>query len=120
MISETEIFSWLDNSEIVSDYKVIDFQSDDVSFLLKLKIEFIDKSNLFTRESAERNLRKYSFHWQSQDGSLIIRWDNAGHYPNLSTFPHHRHEHIESNVLENAEVSLLDILKHISKNFSKE
>ncbi len=119
MTSETEIFNWLDNSDIVSNYQVLEFQEDEVSFILKLKIEFIDKSELFTRESIKRNLRKYSFHWQSGDGVLIVRWDNAQHHRELSTFPHHRHEHDGSNVQENEEVTLLDILKFILKKFFK-
>lgn len=26
---------------------------------------------------------KYSSHWQTADGNLIKRWDNAPHYPNM-------------------------------------
>jgi hypothetical protein len=72
MTSETEIFNWLDDSQIVSQYEVLDFQQDDESYFLKLKIKFVDKSELFTRESVKRNLRNYSFHWQSEEGLLII------------------------------------------------
>ena len=120
MTSETEIFNWLDNSQTVSRYEVLDFQEDNESYLLKLKIEFTDKSELFTRESIKRNLRKYSFHWQSEDGLLIIRWDNADHHRELATFPHHRHEQNEDNVMENKEVALIDILKFILNKFFKD
>ncbi|MDM8524341.1 DUF6516 family protein [Desulfococcaceae bacterium HSG8] len=34
---------------------------------------------------------KYSFHWQDSDGKLIRRWDNAPHFPNISTHPFHIH-----------------------------
>ncbi len=119
MTSETEIFNWLDNSRIVSHYEVLDFQEENESFLLKLKIKFVDKSELFTRESVKKNLRKYSFHWQSEDGLLIIRWDNANHHRELSTFPHHRYEQDEDNVKENQEVTLMEILKYILNRFFK-
>ena len=33
----------------------------------------------------------YSYHWTAADGSLIRRWDNTPHYPNLPGFPHHVH-----------------------------
>jgi len=36
-------------------------------------------------------LLKYSFHWQSADGALNRRWDNAPHYPELPNAPHHVH-----------------------------
>lgn len=119
MISETEIFKWLDSSEIVSNYEVLEFQEDTESFLLKLKIEFKNKSELFARESINRKLRKYSFHWRSENGQLIMRWDNAKHHKELSTFPHHRHEYSEENVLENIEVGLIDILKLIENQLLK-
>jgi hypothetical protein len=35
--------------------------------------------------------RTYRIHWQSADGQLKRRWDNAPHYPEISTFPHHVH-----------------------------
>ncbi len=35
---------------------------------------------------------KYRYHLQLADGRLIKRWDNVPHYPDLPTFPHHRHE----------------------------
>jgi hypothetical protein len=46
-------------------------------------------------------LRTYRIHWQSADGQLRRRWDNAPHYPGIWTFPHHVHvgpsDHIESS-----------------------
>ena len=43
-------------------------------------------------------LLKYSFHWQSADGALKRRWDNAPHYPELPDAPHH--VHCESEVVQ--------------------
>ena len=34
---------------------------------------------------------KYSFHWQTRDGTLVRRWDNAKHHPELERFPDHVH-----------------------------
>lgn len=33
----------------------------------------------------------YRIHWQSGDGQLKRRWDNAPHRQDISTFPHHVH-----------------------------
>ncbi len=33
----------------------------------------------------------YSYHCADADGNLIVRWDNAPHFPDLPGFPHHRH-----------------------------
>jgi hypothetical protein len=47
---------------------------------------------------ANVQLLKYSFHWQSPDGTLKRRWDNAPHYPELPNAPHH--VHCESEVVQ--------------------
>jgi hypothetical protein len=33
----------------------------------------------------------YVYHYQSQFGELIFRYDNTPHHNDLDTFPHHRH-----------------------------
>ena len=35
--------------------------------------------------------RTYAFQWMEADGSLRQRWDNAPHWPDIATFPHHTH-----------------------------
>ena len=37
------------------------------------------------------NRVNYKFHYQDADGNLVFRYDNAPHYPYLSTFPAHKH-----------------------------
>jgi len=88
---KSEIFSWLDNSNFIEEYVVLDFKTEINSFYLKMKIIFIDKSILFTREFFDTKVRDYSFHWQDTDGNLICRWDNAPFHKDVPTFPHHKH-----------------------------
>lgn len=35
---------------------------------------------------------KYRYHLQTSDGTLVSRWDNAPHHPDVPSFPHHRHD----------------------------
>ena len=42
-------------------------------------------------EEEEVYLKDYSVHWQRADGSLMQRWDNAPHHPELENFPYHTH-----------------------------
>ena len=35
---------------------------------------------------------RYNYHYQRADGTLIFRYDNAPHHPDLPGFPEHRHE----------------------------
>ena len=36
-------------------------------------------------------LVKYKYHWQTKDGKLIKRWDNAPHHKELETYPDQVH-----------------------------
>ena len=35
--------------------------------------------------------RKYAYQWMEPGGKLRRRWDNAPHWPTISTSPHHIH-----------------------------
>ncbi len=63
-------------------------------FRISIKLRNGDRAELFeyVRE-IEGTLRilKYSYHWQRQDGTLVRRWDNARHHPELEYFPDHVH-----------------------------
>ena len=42
---------------------------------------------------------------------MLFRYDNTKHYPNISTFPHHKH--IQNRVLESTEPEIRNILYEI-------
>lgn len=80
----------------------------------KLKVFFKDGSVIFLRKIIIENiLFDYSYHWQRADNSLIMRWDNASHFPDISTFPHHKHVGSETNVSSSQEQSLPEVLLFI-------
>lgn len=62
----------------------------------------------------EVQVTKYSFHWQSADGPLRKRWDNAAHHPEVSSHPHHVHDDTEANVLPHGPVSVEEVLAIIA------
>ena len=53
----------------------------------------------------------YSYHYQSSDGTLIFRYDNAPHHRHVSTFPHHKH--MGNDVLDSKPPHLIDVLREI-------
>lgn len=108
-----EIFKWLDKQAYVLSYEVLEFRQHETAFYWKLKIIFVDNSVLFSKEYIAGSLRKYSFHWQSAEGILNIRWDNAPHYPHIQTHPHHKHVETEENVMESDDISLEDVLDYV-------
>ena len=58
---------------------------------------------------------KYSFHWQDAAGQLRQRWDNAAHHPEVSTHPHHVHDHdAEAQVHPHGPISAEEVLTLIA------
>jgi hypothetical protein len=56
---------------------------------------------------------RYAYHYQSQSGEMIFRYDNAPHYPNISTYPHHKHV---GDAVEPAHVpDLSEVLRQIEQ-----
>jgi hypothetical protein len=114
----------LQTLSIFSDY-IISFEvllQETRSDLRKTKIKLLLKDNsvLFIREIIiDNKLFDYSYHWQTEQGKLKIRWDNAAHYPDISTFPHHKHVDDENNIEVSYEQNLHDVMDYIKKQLSK-
>ena len=108
-----EIFHSLEQSPIVSNFDVLEFRTWEDGFYYKIKIHIQDGSLLFAREFFNRNERHYSYHWQSSEGGLLIRWDDAPHHRHLSTFPHHKH--VGETVAASLPISLVQVLEEIKK-----
>jgi len=58
----------------------------------------LEMFELFAVEDQTICVQKYSFHWQTRNGGLIKRWDNAAHHPEVKTHLHHIHDGVELNV----------------------
>jgi hypothetical protein len=70
--------------------------------LIRGDLFFADGSRLHFRElvNAQEGVQRlmYSYHYQEEGGSLQFRYDDTPHHPELSSFPHHRHDAKEENV----------------------
>lgn len=60
------------------------------------RIKFHDGSLLEFGETVVRQnrqiiKRRYAYHYQNAVGDLVFRYDNAPHYPDVATYPHHKH-----------------------------
>ncbi len=109
-----DVFKWLDDHSLVSSYIVNDFKNSDSALYLNLEILLVDGTELHVREYVDLEHRKYSFHWQSASAELIARWDNAPHFPDLTTFPHHRHE-ADGKVVESHDISFDEVMSFIQE-----
>ncbi len=108
-----EIFNWLSNNEFITDYKILEYWTKTDESYIKLKINFVDYSELHVREHLDSELKTYSYHWQDSEKILIIRWDNAPHHADISSFPHHVHEGSEENVKESYDITISEVMKYI-------
>ncbi len=107
------------HSEIISSYTILKDSFIDDRYTFEIKIEFTDKSKLENREVFlfidDIVKRRYKFHWMNSDNSLILRWDNAPHHPNIKNFPFHLHREKEDVIEESSEMTLGSVLTFIKK-----
>ncbi len=86
-------------SAIVQSWTVTHFDREGADFRLKAQVSFVDGSQLHIRQVVlDGCLLKYAYQWQAQTGALIMRWDNAEHWPEVVTFPHHKHVALHDQV----------------------
>ena len=111
------IISALNKSKLFSSMVVLDLIDEDSVKLIKIKAKTLDSSILYITELHTHDYQKYSYHWQKENGELIIRWDNKPHWKNLKTFPHHRHE--KGKVYSSHRINIDDVIKVIQESFKK-
>lgn len=104
--------------DIIQYHQIELWENEPTTYRFKARIEFTDRSLLFIRDYLFPRGRKYVYHWQREDGTLFVRWDNSPHWKKIATFPHHKHVDSQNNVVESTEVFLDDILDIIRERFS--
>src|SRR5437667_11527342 len=106
------IVAVLRQSPLVRDLEVGEMIDEAGVQLLRVRAEIIDGSLLYVREAIFPHTSKYSYHWQSRTGEMLLRWDNAPHHPAISTHPHHKHE--GERIDPSMRVSIEDVLDELA------
>jgi hypothetical protein len=99
--------------DVVAHFEVVELIDEETVKLIKVKVEFIDHSQLHLTELHTIIYQKYSYHIQSSSGELIARWDNSPHWPDLSTFPHHIHE--DKSVHPSERITITEVLAFVRR-----
>ncbi len=87
---------------------------------IRAEIKFADSSILRIREfvSVETIISRdmYAYQYMDAMNTLIFRYDNTPHHKklNLPTYPHHKHDSSEENVILSAAPKLLEVLQEIT------
>ena len=70
--------------------------------------EFVDVKSMVER-------LMYAYQYMDADGNLVFRYDNSGHHRelDLSTYPHHKHDGSQDNIISSSAPSLNAILSEI-------
>lgn len=88
----------LRSSPKVTTFQIIDNDPvEEGDFLFKIRCELTSGHILQIRLRAVAGRLRYSY--QELSDKPLQRWDNAPHFPHLSTFPHHYHDP-RGNVVE--------------------
>ena len=86
---------------------------------LRVALKFPRRSHLSVRlivlvSDDIPSLKEYSFHYMTDDGVTVFRYDNSEHYPGLPNSPHHKHEGPEERVITCRQPSIRKVRDEIS------
>lgn len=98
---------------ILSSELMIDARTEKIG-LVKGSITFLDNSKLFSTEYLDLRFKteklSYAFHYQDMNGTMIFRYDNAAHRPNL---PFADHKHIKTDIVEASIPELSGVVEEV-------
>ena len=60
----------------------------------------------------------YRIHVQRSDGTLLFRYDNARHHPELDTFPHHKHVGADERVVPAEQPSIHRVANELATHLN--
>ena len=101
-------------ADIIQDVEVERFRVVGASYELRASIVLKDGSTLFVKDYLfVDGTRKYAYHWQDREGHLRCRWDNAPHWQEVASHPHHQHMGAEGVVIASEVRTPEDALQYI-------
>ncbi|MFN6143046.1 MAG: DUF6516 family protein [Pseudanabaena sp.] len=115
------IRNFLNGLAIVQKFELeTEARADYIGFI-RVIVYFQDGTILHIREFVDVELSidrgKYSYQYMDQDDRLIFRYDNAPHHQklNISTFPHHKHQQQENNIVSSNAPFIEEICQEIEQ-----
>lgn len=112
-----DIFYLLKENHIVKDAEILSLLQGGNFYYLKIKAYIVNDTLLFIKIYLSDTEYDYSFHWQDKEGTLIARWDNAPHHPEIGTYPHHIHTPL--GIKDSYDITLQDVLEQLMKRIGE-
>jgi len=117
-----ELVALLERSGFCENIRIIE-----TSFFSATKFAFRIRTIIFSSISFQirvyYNHEHYDYSYQVFGAEPLCRWDNAEHFPELKTFPHHYHS-IDGNVVQSPlsgspATDLMIVLEELRRLFGK-
>ncbi len=108
-------------SHIISDFSSSEKAYSNDKGFIEGEVVFTDDSQLDfaeVKDMEQEGKKKYRYHYMDEDKKMLFRYDNAKHYPDLPTFPHHKHT--PDGVEASEEPELGDVLSEIESKVVSE
>ncbi|MGI0481222.1 toxin TumE [Geminocystis sp. CENA526] len=108
--------------EVINHFRNVDIEHYKEEILtteranIKIRLRFNHKYLLEINEAiivSENKLKTldYRYHFQDEHNRLIFRYDSTPHFPNLSTFPHHKH--LSNDVISCQKPEITEVLEEV-------
>ena len=87
--------------------------------VIRGRLDFVDNSILYWREYVDVEMKEdrlmYAYQYMDSSKELVFRYDNTGHHKKLGlpTYPHHKHQGREDNVVPSGAIDLATVLQEI-------
>ncbi len=80
------------HAALFRSWRVVSYEQEGEAYALQVMAVLADGSRLELRDYLFADgSRKYAYQWMTAEGVLRQRWDNAPHWPDVATAPHHVH-----------------------------
>lgn len=83
-----------------------------INLRIRLRFEngaLLEISEAIIVENGALKTLGYRYHLQRVDNELVFRYDNTPHFPDLASFPHHKH--LRDAVIAARKPDLMDVLQ---------
>ena len=108
-------------ASLFESWRVVRYEQEGETYMLPISAHLQDGSKLELRDYLFADgSRKYTYQWMEADGSLRHRWDNAPHWPDIATAPHHMHMPDQHIPAASTITNLEDLLAFLAKSSQRE
>lgn len=98
----------------VEQFNAVIISNDRANLKLRLRFELrclLSVSEAIVLRDRQMIFLDYRYHFQDNQNNLIFRYDSTPHFPNLPTFPHHKH--LPDTVIACEKPTLTEILEEV-------